>query len=52
MQACATAAGMRGEFVRRMRRQGVLVRARYAEGTQDVITGARSGTAVGTWRGT
>lgn len=39
VRACATAAGDEAEFVRRMRRQGVLVRARYAEGTQDVITG-------------
>lgn len=39
VRACATAAGDEAEFVRRMRRQGVLVRARYAEGTKDVITG-------------
>ena len=39
VRACATAASDEAEFVRRMRRQGVLVRARYAEGTQDVITG-------------
>ena len=39
VRACATASADEAEFVRRMRRQGVLVRARYAEGTQDVITG-------------
>lgn len=39
VRACATASGDEAEFVRRMRRQGVLVRPRYAEGTQDVITG-------------
>lgn len=39
VRACATASTDEAEFVRRMRRQGVLVRARYAEGTQDVITG-------------
>lgn len=39
VRACATSAADEAEFVRRMRRQGVLVRARYAEGTQDVITG-------------
>lgn len=39
VRACATAAGDEAEFVRRMRRQGVLVRARYAEGTTDVVTG-------------
>ena len=39
VRACATAAADEAEFVRRLRRQGVLVRARYAEGTQDVITG-------------
>lgn len=39
VRACATASADEAEFVRRMRRQGVLVRARYAEGRQDVITG-------------
>lgn len=39
VRACATAAGDEGEFVRRLRQHGVLVRARFAEGTQDVITG-------------
>lgn len=39
VRGCATASGDEAEFVRRMRRQGVLVRPRYAEGTQDVITG-------------
>lgn len=39
VRGCATASADEAEFVRRMRRQGVLVRARYAEGTEDVITG-------------
>ncbi|MCH8614404.1 relaxase/mobilization nuclease domain-containing protein [Arsenicicoccus dermatophilus] len=39
VRACATASADEAEFVRRMRRQGVLVRARYAEGTRDVVTG-------------
>nr|WP_260459422.1 relaxase/mobilization nuclease domain-containing protein [Actinotalea ferrariae] len=39
VRGCATAAADEGEFVRRMRRAGVLVRPRYAEGTTDVITG-------------
>jgi len=39
VRACATASPDEAEFVRRMRRQGVLVRARYAEGTHDVVTG-------------
>lgn len=39
VRACATAAGDEAEFVRRMRRQGLLVRPRYAEGREDVITG-------------
>lgn len=39
VRACATASADEAEFVRRLRRQGVLVRARYADGTQDVITG-------------
>lgn len=39
VRACATASADEAEFVRRMRRQGVLVRARYAEGTHDVVTG-------------
>lgn len=39
VRACATASADEAEFVRRMRRQGLLVRARYVEGTQDVVTG-------------
>lgn len=39
VRGCATAAGDEAEFVRRLRRSGVLVRPRFAEGTQDVITG-------------
>lgn len=39
VRGCAAAAESEGEFVRRMRGQGLLVRARYAEGRQDVITG-------------
>ena len=39
VRGCATAAGDEGEFVRRMRRAGVLVRPRYAEGRTDVVTG-------------
>ena len=39
VRAAATSAEDEAEFVRRMRRQGVLVRARYAEGTTDVVTG-------------
>lgn len=39
IRGCATAAGDEAEFVRRMRRAGLLVRPRFAEGTQDVVTG-------------
>lgn len=39
VRGCATAADSEGEFVRRMRRAGLIVRPRFAEGTQDVITG-------------
>jgi hypothetical protein len=39
VRAAATAAADEGEFVRRMRRSGLLVRARFAEGTTDVVTG-------------
>lgn len=39
VRGCATAAGDEAEFVRRIRRVGLLVRPRYAEGTHDVITG-------------
>lgn len=35
----AAASGDEGEFVRRMRRGGLLVRPRFAEGAHDVITG-------------
>lgn len=39
VRGCATAAADEAEFVRRLRRAGVLVRPRYAEGAVDVITG-------------
>ncbi|MFZ4843979.1 relaxase/mobilization nuclease domain-containing protein [Mycetocola saprophilus] len=39
VRAAATASESEGEFVRRMRQSGLLVRARFAEGTQDVVTG-------------
>ena len=39
VRGCATAARSEAEFVRRMRGQDVLVRARFAEGTDDVVTG-------------
>lgn len=39
VRACATASADEGEFVRRMRRAGVLVRPRFADGTTDVVTG-------------
>lgn len=39
VRGCATAAGDEAEFVRRMRRAGLLVRPRFAAATQDVITG-------------
>lgn len=39
VRGCATAAGDEAEFVRRMRRAGLLVRPRYADGWTDVITG-------------
>ncbi|WP_454111238.1 relaxase/mobilization nuclease domain-containing protein [Leifsonia shinshuensis] len=39
VRASAAAAADEGEFVRRMRRAGVLVRPRYADGRTDVITG-------------
>lgn len=39
VRGCATAAGDEAEFVRRMRRSGLLVRPRYADGRTDVITG-------------
>lgn len=39
VRGCATASGDEAEFVRRMRRGGVLVRPRYADGRTDVVTG-------------
>ena len=39
VRAAATASGNEAEFVRRMRRSGVLVQGRIAAGTSDVITG-------------
>ena len=39
VRGCATAAGDEAEFVRRLRRGGVLVRPRYADGRTDVVTG-------------
>lgn len=39
VRGCATAAGDEAEFVRRMRRAGLLVRPRFADGRTDVITG-------------
>jgi hypothetical protein len=39
VRAAASASADEGEFVRRMRRQGVLVRPRFAAGRQDVVLG-------------
>lgn len=39
VRACAAASQDEAEFVRRMRRHGLLVRARFAEGRDDVVTG-------------
>ena len=39
VRGCATASGDEAEFVRRMRRAGLLVRPRFADGRTDVITG-------------
>lgn len=39
VRAASTASESEAEFVRRMRRSGLLVRARYADGRTDVITG-------------
>lgn len=39
VRACATAAESEGEFVRRLRGAGVLVRPRFADGRNDVVTG-------------
>lgn len=39
VRGCSTASVDEAEFVRRMRRGGLLVRPRFAEGSQDVVTG-------------
>lgn len=39
VRACSTASADEAEFVRRMRRHGLLVRARFADGRTDVVTG-------------
>lgn len=39
VRGCATASVDEAEFVRRMRREGVLVRPRFADGRTDVVTG-------------
>ncbi|WP_258369655.1 relaxase/mobilization nuclease domain-containing protein [Georgenia satyanarayanai] len=39
VRAAATASASEAEFVRRMRRSGLLVRPRYASGRTDVVTG-------------
>lgn len=39
VRGCATASQDEAEFVRRCRRAGLLVRPRFAEGRQDVVTG-------------
>lgn len=39
VRGCATASVDEAEFVRRLRRSGVLVRARFADGRTDVVTG-------------
>lgn len=39
VRGCATAAQDEAEFVRRLRREGLIVRPRYAGGRTDVITG-------------
>lgn len=39
VRGCATASRSEAEFVRRLRREGLLVRPRYADGRTDVITG-------------
>ncbi|MCD2444369.1 relaxase/mobilization nuclease domain-containing protein [Agromyces sp. SYSU K20354] len=39
VRGCATASESEAEFVRRMRRNGLLVRPHYAKGTTDVIEG-------------
>lgn len=39
VRACASASGDEAEFVRRMRRSGLLVRPRFADGRTDVVVG-------------
>ena len=39
VRGCAAAASDEAEFVRRMRRSGLIVRARFAAGRDDVVTG-------------
>lgn len=39
LRACSTASADEAEFVRRVRRSGVLVRPRFDKGTTDVVTG-------------
>lgn len=39
VRGCASASNDEAEFVRRMRRAGLLVRARFADGRTDVVTG-------------
>lgn len=39
VRAASTASSSEAEFVRRMRRNGLLVRARFADGRTDVVTG-------------
>lgn len=39
VRAASTASSSEAEFVRRMRRDGLLVRARFADGRTDVVTG-------------
>ncbi|OJX77816.1 relaxase/mobilization nuclease domain-containing protein [Leifsonia sp. 71-9] len=39
VRGCAGASRSEAEFVRRMRREGLLVRPRYADGRTDVVTG-------------
>lgn len=39
VRGCATASADEAEFVRRMRQHGLLVRARFADGRDDIVTG-------------
>lgn len=41
VRGASTASADEGEFVRRVRRQGLLIRPRFARGTQDVVVGYR-----------